>query len=127
MSLNDNLRRRALNRMPSQYANIIQTYVKSLEQLDKGKVTPKTPLQEQFVNVCRGKENATTLHEIAYLRYKHALKQITEYTSSNNRRNLNKFRQDKGHLKPRLENKYGIPEFEEGQPRPGFRPLDRFE
>lgn len=49
---------------------LIERYYTFYRQLDLGERTPKTELQRQFVEVCRGRKPAVTPHEIAYMEFK---------------------------------------------------------
>lgn len=49
---------------------LIAGYYKLYRELDLGDRIPKTTLQRQFVEVCRGRKQAVTPHEIAYMEFK---------------------------------------------------------
>jgi uncharacterized protein YifE (UPF0438 family) len=49
---------------------LVGRHYKFYRQLDLGERTPKTELQKQFVEVCRGRRPAVTPHEVAYMAFK---------------------------------------------------------
>ncbi len=48
----------------------IRLYLKFYQDLDSGKRRPTTAAQFQFVQVCRAKERADSMHENAYVKWK---------------------------------------------------------
>ena len=51
-------------------SELIGRHYRFYRELDLGERTPKTELQKQFVEVCRGRKPAVTPHEIAYMAFK---------------------------------------------------------
>jgi uncharacterized protein YifE (UPF0438 family) len=50
---------------------LINKYLAFYQSLDQGHRIPKTEAQTRFVDVCRGRAMAKTLHEKAYLKYRY--------------------------------------------------------
>jgi len=50
-------------------AEILGKYGKTLRALEHKEKTPATPEEKQFVAVCRGKREASTLIEITWIKY----------------------------------------------------------
>lgn len=56
--------------LTSRQVALIGRHYEFYRQLDLGDRTPTTALQWQFVEVCRGRRQAVTPHEIAYMEFK---------------------------------------------------------
>ncbi len=56
--------------LTSHQVALIGRHYEFYRQLDQGERTPTTELQRQFVEVCRGRRQAVTPHEIAYMEFK---------------------------------------------------------
>lgn len=80
----------------------LKRYYKFYEDLDTGKRKPISSAQQHFIDCCRGRAQAETVHERAYLKDKLFKIKILESD-----------RREK-------EAAVIIPEYEEGQPRPGL-------
>ena len=117
----DKDRRKALSLLEKHKADLISRFVKSLEKVDDGKAQPTTEAQNHFLSVCRGECNPKTEIEKAYLSYK---KLLTNIEASKPRP---KYLRGGGLGFPSSKDKSAIPEYEEGSPRPGFKPLNKYE
>lgn len=76
---------------------LLEKHISFYEALDHGKRKPKTAAQQHFIDVCKGRTSASTLHESAYMKHK-----INVAKSSSNKR--------------RSGSNNRIPENEEGTP-----------
>ena len=56
--------------LTSHQVALIGRHYEFCRKLDQGERTPTTALQRQFVQVCRGRRQAVTPHEIAYMEFK---------------------------------------------------------
>lgn len=81
---------------------LLSKYSKFYEELDSGRRKPTTKEQEHFVMACRYQAAAETLHEKVWIKKK---RQMT-------------YEIQKRHKEK--EKECGIPETEEGTPRPGW-------
>jgi uncharacterized protein YifE (UPF0438 family) len=78
--------------------------------LSIGSRIPRTDAQRHFVKVFNGRETAFTPHEEAFRKFRAIL----------SKRSMTSPEKSKA-------TKAGIPEYEEGSPRPGWTPLGRFQ
>jgi uncharacterized protein YifE (UPF0438 family) len=49
---------------------LLEKYLSFYEALDHGTRKPKTAAQQHFIDVCKGRTSALTLHELAYMKHK---------------------------------------------------------
>ncbi|MBI4609406.1 MAG: DUF413 domain-containing protein [Candidatus Rokubacteria bacterium] len=80
---------------------LLQKHLEFYQSLESGRRTPKTEAQKHFVAVCQGRARAETPHEMAYAKY-------MRLRAAERRRELS------------AHDDRGIPEYEEGYPRPGW-------
>jgi uncharacterized protein YifE (UPF0438 family) len=59
----------AMTRLTPREQELLARFLSYYERLDLGRVTPQTPLQRQFVDVCHGRRKPETEHEIAYQKH----------------------------------------------------------
>jgi uncharacterized protein YifE (UPF0438 family) len=88
--------------LTSREEELLKKYHEFYRALDTGTRKPRTEAQTHFMAVCRGHEKAQTEHERAYAKYKRI--RATE------RREQYEYRRAKE----------GIPEYEDGYPRPDW-------
>jgi uncharacterized protein YifE (UPF0438 family) len=136
-------RDRVLQKMFKSQAELIRGFVKSLEKLENGKMLPKTDAQRHFLEVCRKSCPPETDYEFAYMEYKGWLRKIRSERSSRKTRVVSS-PSDPWKLsgvtqpppdntnsptpkRPSGTNDWGIADYEEGSPRPGFTPLDKYQ
>lgn len=100
----------ALNAIKPEYKELLLPCVASLIKLSNGAAKPISKAQARFLTVVRGSAMPETPYEVAFMAFKAAYDRgsIASYSQS-------------------IEDKYGIPEYEDGYPRPGFKPLNRHE
>lgn len=61
---------RSKSHLSVKQAELLQPFISGLTKLDSGQLVPKTPGQENFVAVCRGKRMPETEYEKAYLAWR---------------------------------------------------------
>jgi uncharacterized protein YifE (UPF0438 family) len=81
---------------------LLKKYGNFYQSLDSGKIKPTTEAQHHFFSVCRWQAAAETEHEKVWTKHKR----------------LESYEQQKRYNKKESES--GIPEYEEGTPRPGW-------
>jgi uncharacterized protein YifE (UPF0438 family) len=81
---------------------LLQKSLELYQSLESGRFTPTTDAQKHFMAVCQGQARAETPDEIAYAKY-------MRLRAAERRRE-----------RERARDKRGIPEYEEGYPRPGW-------
>jgi len=81
---------------------LLRRYLEFYRSLETGRRAPATDAQKRFVAVCQGQAKAETPHEIAYAKY-------MRLRAAERRRKNQDARDERG-----------IPEYEEGYPRPGW-------
>ena len=94
--------------------------LKSLESLASGLRKPRTPAQLHFVKVVEGELPATGAYERAFLKYSTALVRIRKP-----KQNLSDLATPPAASVQ--ESSTPIPDYEDGQPRPGWVPLGKFD